>query len=116
MATSPPPLSFGSLLAILGAATVVGVGVAVVLQIILLIPVVMAVALGIGLVYLLATGATEPRVAATTVEASDEEPFEDPVEEADLWESSGTPHEPSAVEAAAPAPAAVPASDGNDPK
>ncbi|MCI4353088.1 MAG: hypothetical protein L3K14_06850 [Thermoplasmata archaeon] len=116
--TSAPPLSFGPLLAILGVATVVGVGVVVVLGVFVLIPVVMAVVLGAGLVYLLATGTSEPLAAPATAGAPDEEPFEDPVEEADRLESSGAPLEPPppATAPVGPAPSAASRSDGDDAK
>lgn len=82
-----PPISFGALLAVLGVATVVGVGAAVVLHRLILIPVVIGVALAIGVAYILITigPSTEPNPPVVV----DDEPFYDPVEEADRLESSG---------------------------
>ena len=113
VARSEPPVSFGALLAVLGAATVVGVGAAVVLHLVLLIPVVLAVVLGVGVVYILAGGATEPPALPEPVAPTDEEPFEDPVEEADRLESSGVPSEGPA-ETGATAGAATPSTPGSD--
>ncbi|MGC2288555.1 MAG: hypothetical protein WA688_01685 [Thermoplasmata archaeon] len=83
-----PPVSFGAVLAALGTGTVIGVGVAVVFHRLYLIPVVIGVALALGIVYIfLMLGSPESDPELPPVGA--DEPFEDPVEEADRLGASG---------------------------
>jgi hypothetical protein len=138
-----PPLSFAAVLGILSVATIVGVGVSVVIHRNYLIPVVIGAAIAVGIVYIVLTidtGSSEPEpttatggvpvpavlpasdapgtatasdsvpgsaVASTTgipiKEGPDDEPFYDPVEEADRLDS-GLP------------PGGSPPSEGQDPK
>jgi hypothetical protein len=82
------PVSFGAVLGLLGIVTIVGVGLAVVFHRALLIPIVIGVVLAVGIAYILLTySPTEP--GAPDAEATDAEPFDDPVEEADELESGG---------------------------
>ena len=116
MPSSPPRWSFGALLAAITLATVVGVGVAVVLHILLLVPIVVVVMLVIGIVAVLTTFPkvlpAEPQAAG----AADEEPFEDPVEEADRLDSSGASGKAPTEDADVPPPAGTPrgGSTGDD--
>lgn len=107
MRTYSPPVPFGAVLALLGVGTVIGVGVAVVLQEISLVPVVLGVALAVGFVYLFLTTARGP---APVRRVTDDEPFDDPVEEADRMGEAVPP----APATAATAPSSSPASEEDE--
>jgi hypothetical protein len=101
--------SFGVVLALLSVATVVGVGLAVVMHRLYLIPIVVGVAFAGGLVYIglfarprLGEEPVEPPIVspeppapetapAGPVDPVDQEPFYDPVEEADRLDSERPP-------------------------
>lgn len=83
-----PPVSFGAVLSVLGIATVIGVGLAVVTHRLTLIPVVIGVALAIGVMYILLT-INSPSSDGVAPDPTDTSPFEDPVEEADRLGMAG---------------------------
>src|SRR5579859_6016746 len=104
-----PPLSFGALLAVLGIATVVGVGTAVILHRPFLIVGVIVGAVAIGIVYILLTywsGPPEPGPAT--------EPDPGRLEEADPRAAADTPAEPVPPTDSAP-PSADPTAPSSPP-
>jgi hypothetical protein len=82
--------SFGTVLAILGVATVVGVGLAVVSHHLILAPLVLGAAVIVGIIFVLGTR-WNPSTDAVLDELESSEPFDDPVEEADRLDSAGPP-------------------------
>lgn len=82
--------SFGAVLAILGVATVIGVGVAVVTHHLILAPLVLGGAVVVGIIFVLGTR-WNPSTDAVLDEIESAEPFDDPVEEADRLDSAGPP-------------------------
>jgi hypothetical protein len=87
-----PRLSFGAMLVLLGVATVVGVGTAVVLHRVFLVPVVIGIAIAIGIVYIFLPIGRAP-LEAELPPPVDDAPFDDPVEEADRLDSSRSPRD-----------------------
>jgi hypothetical protein len=69
-----PPLSFGVVLAVLSAATVVGVGVSIVTHRVFLIPFVIGAAIAVGVAYILLFGAPLLEEEPSTILAEPAEP------------------------------------------
>jgi hypothetical protein len=122
-----PPFSFGAVLAVLCAGTVIGVGASIVFHRSILIPFVIGAAIAVGIVYIVVFGAPaleeaprpdsvslggagpsassapssadpgtpeSPRGPSSAAEPEPDEPYYDPVEEADRLDSARGPDSP----------------------